>query len=59
VKFVQIGVEANVYRDAVHFENGRQILLQALDEGQRVKVLSLDLMEVLAPTGSGPEVQVY
>jgi hypothetical protein len=59
VKFVQVDVEANVYRDAVRFENGRQILLQALDEGQRVKVLSLELVEVLAPAGSRPEVQVY
>ena len=59
VKFVQIGVEADVYRDAVRFQNGRQILLQALDEGQRVKVLSLDLVEVLAPAGSRPEMQVY
>jgi hypothetical protein len=59
VKFVQIGVEANVYHDAVHFENGRQILLQALDEGQRVKVLSLDLVEVLAAAGSRPKMQIY
>jgi hypothetical protein len=59
VKFVQVDVEANVYHDAVRFENGQQILLQALDEGQRVKVLSLDLVEGLAPAGSRPEVQVY
>jgi len=59
VKFVEIGEEANAYRDAVRFENGRQILLQALDEGQRVKVLSLDLVEVLAAAGSRPKMQIY
>ena len=41
VKFVEISAEANRYRDAVHFNNNRQLLLQALREGQRVTVLSL------------------
>lgn len=59
VKFVQTGAEANTYRDAVRFENGREILLQALHEGQRVLVLSLEPKETLAATRRRPEVQVY
>jgi hypothetical protein len=46
VKFVEISAEVNTYRDAVHFKNGRQLLLQALREGQRVTVLSLTPEEV-------------
>lgn len=41
VRFAEISAEAHTYRDAVRFSNGRQILLQALREGQRVTVLSL------------------
>lgn len=40
VEFVQTTAEANMYRDAVRFHNGRQILLQELREGQRVRVVS-------------------
>jgi len=59
VKFVETNADANTYRDAVRFANCRQILLQALHEGQRVKVLSQESEENLAPAGSRPEVQVY
>jgi hypothetical protein len=59
VKFVETNVETNTYRDAVRFANCREILLQALHEGQRVKVLSLEPAEMLTPAGSRPEVQVY
>jgi hypothetical protein len=59
VKFIETNAEANTYRDAVRFANCRQILLQALYEGQRVKVLSLESDEILTPSGSRPEVQVY
>ncbi len=59
VKFVQTGVEVNTYRDAVRFKNGREILLQALDEGQRVLVLSLEPQETLVPARRRPEMQVY
>ena len=45
VTFVQTSANVNTYRDAVRFSNGRQILLQALREGQRVVVVSLDLAE--------------
>jgi hypothetical protein len=46
VKFVEISAEVNTYRDAVRFKNSRQLLLQALREGQRVTVLSLTPEEV-------------
>jgi hypothetical protein len=46
VKFVETSAEVNTYRDAIRFKNGRQLLLQALREGQRVTVLSLALEEV-------------
>ena len=42
VTFVQTGVMENQYRDAVRFENARELGLQSLREGQRVHVLSLD-----------------
>jgi hypothetical protein len=41
VLFTQISAASNAYRDAVHFLNGRQILLQRLREGMLVQVLSL------------------
>ena len=46
VRFVEISAEVNTYRDAVRFKNSRQLLLQALREGQRVTVLSLTPEEV-------------
>lgn len=49
VKFVEISAEVNTYRDAIRFKNGRQLLLQALREGQRVTVLSLSPAEVEEP----------
>jgi len=44
-RFAEISADANTYRDAIRFRNGRLLLLQALREGQRVRVLSLDLSE--------------
>jgi hypothetical protein len=41
VTFVEVSAEANSYRDAVRFSNGREVLLQTLREGQRVIVLAL------------------
>ncbi len=49
VRFIEISAEVNTYRDAVRFKNGRQVLLQALREGQPVTVLSMDLAEVEEP----------
>jgi hypothetical protein len=42
VRFVQTSMEVNTHRDAVKFQNGQEIRLQALAEGLRVRVLSLD-----------------
>lgn len=39
VRFTQVGTTG--FRDAVRFENGAQVLLQRLAEGQRVRVLAL------------------
>jgi hypothetical protein len=45
VIFVQLSADAFVHRDAVRFANGEEILLQRLQCGQRVDVLSLDSQE--------------
>lgn len=45
VIFTQLTAMPNRYRDAVRFNNGREILLQRLNEGQRVRVLRLSLAE--------------
>jgi len=45
VTFTQLTATPNRYRDAVRFANGREILLQRLNEGQRVRVLQLSLVE--------------
>jgi len=41
VAFTQITAAVNSYRDAVRFRNGREVRLQELKEGQRVRVLDL------------------
>ena len=41
VTFVQLSATAFQYRDAVRFNNGREVLLQRLNCGQQVDVLSL------------------
>jgi hypothetical protein len=46
VEFVQTTAEVNTYRDAVRFPNCRQILLQELREGQRIRVVSTSAMEL-------------
>jgi hypothetical protein len=45
VTFTQLNASANSYRDAVRFANGREIRLQELREGQRVRVIDLSLAE--------------
>ena len=45
VKFTQLTAASNAYRDAVRFSNGREIRLQGLRVGQRVRVLTLDLQD--------------
>ncbi len=43
VVFTQLTAAANSHRDAVRFHNGAELLLQGLSDGQRIRVLSLDL----------------
>src|ERR1051326_8874004 len=45
VTFTQISALANIYRDAVRFNNGREVRLQELREGQHVTVLDLSVAE--------------
>jgi hypothetical protein len=45
VTFTQITARENTYRDAVRFESGLEILLQYLNPGQLVEVLSLSSEE--------------
>jgi hypothetical protein len=47
VTFTQISAAVNSYRDAVRFHNGREVRLQELREGQRVRVLDLSVAEEL------------
>lgn len=49
VKFIETSADVNTYRDGVRFKNSRQVLLQALHEGQRVTVLAISPAEVEAP----------
>ena len=43
--FTQVTAVVNTFRDAVRFQNGVEVLLQRLDEGQRVRVLNLSSAE--------------
>ena len=45
VTFVQLSATPYQYRDAVHFNDGREIRLQELEEGMRVEVLSLSSVD--------------
>lgn len=47
VTFTQISAAAHSYRDAVRFPNGREVRLQELREGQRVRVLDLSMAQEL------------
>jgi len=44
VTFTQLTAKPHVYRDAIRFKNGRELLLQQLEDGQRIKVLELALV---------------
>jgi hypothetical protein len=48
--FTQITAASFSYRDAVHFRNGREVILQLLPEGQRVRVLNTSSTETAGPT---------
>ena len=43
VTFTQLSADEYRHRDAVRFRNGREVLLQLLSAGQRVKVLCLSV----------------
>ena len=45
VTFVQLSATPYQFRDAVRFSNGREIRLQELSEGMRVRVLKMSLPE--------------
>jgi len=47
VVFTQISAAVNSYRDAVRFPNGREVRLQELREGQRVRMLDLSMADKL------------
>ena len=47
VTFTELTAAAHSYRDAVRFANGRELRLQELREGQRVRVLDLSVAEEL------------
>jgi hypothetical protein len=48
VTFTQLTAQPYAYRDAVRFDNGREVLLQKLEPGQRAVVLRLALPEEVA-----------
>ena len=58
--FTQITAAANTFRDAIRFQNGVEVLLQRLAEGQRVRVLDLSSTEdrETAPQGQRVNVRV-
>lgn len=45
VTFTQLTAAANAHRDAIRLDNGAEVLLQRLHEGQRVRVLRLTVSE--------------
>ncbi len=50
VVFTQLSAEANRHRDAVRFRSGREVLLQELEQGQRVFVISTFLPDEATET---------
>ena len=53
--FVQVTAHVNTFRDAVRFHNGVAILVQSLDEGQRIHVLDLSPAERMAAALEGQQ----
>jgi hypothetical protein len=47
--FTQVTATADSYRDALRFNNGTEVLLQRLAEGQRVRVLNVSSSEEWEP----------
>jgi hypothetical protein len=59
VTFVQLNAEAFRYRDAFRFDNGREVLIQKLNEDLRVEVLQLVLAEDLEENAAAPQVEPH
>jgi hypothetical protein len=59
VTFTQLTAAANTHRDAVRFDDGREILLQRLKKGQGVRVLQLSLAEEPVQSGKAAEFFQY
>jgi hypothetical protein len=55
--FTEVTASTNTYRDALLFQNGRRVLLQKLDEGQRAKVLDLSSSDAAEPYKEWTEAQ--
>ncbi|MBP9686812.1 MAG: hypothetical protein KBD66_03355 [Candidatus Doudnabacteria bacterium] len=53
VTFVQLNAEAFRYRDAFRFDNGREVLIQKLNEDLRVEVLQLVSQQADRTAGCG------
>jgi len=53
--FIQVTAQVNTFRDAVRFHNGVELLLQRLDEGQRIRVLELSTAEKTAAALEGQQ----
>ena len=49
VTFMQINADPFTYRDALRFANGREVSLQRLKTGQRVRVLNLSSADTASP----------
>jgi hypothetical protein len=45
VTFTQLTAAANAHRDAIRIDNGTEVLLQRLHEGQRIRVMRLTVSE--------------
>ncbi|MGH9448177.1 MAG: hypothetical protein ACRD3O_21020 [Terriglobia bacterium] len=59
VIFTELTAVTGNYRDAIIFPNGRHVLLQRLDEGQRAKVLDLSSAEAVQPYEEWSDSRLY
>ena len=56
---IQITAHVNTFRDAIRFQNGVEILLQNLDEGQRIHVSELSTAEKTAGPRERADIMEY
>ena len=57
--FIQDTAHVNTFRDAIRFQNGVEILLQNLDEGQRIHVSELSTAEKTAGPRERADIMEY